>query len=369
MGTEITALSRQSIDEGVASADQAWSLVMVKGREAGRRIGLSERVVVAGRDPRLDIVLPDDGVSRLHCLVSVVNGEVVVEDLGSTNGTFVNGQRIDRRRPLPVGSMLRVGQHLFRCERCTQRDLDRAEEQHRDIQRAASYVQSLLPPPLSDGPIRTEWMLQPSARLGGDALGYSRIDDHLFALYLMDVSGHGVSAAMLSVSVLNNLREHALPATDFRDPVQVLSRLNAMFQMDRHDDQYFTIWYGVYDSLDRTLTYATAGHHASYLVPRERDHARSLKTSGPVIGAIAEAHFHAARTQVPAGSMLYLFSDGVFEVRSAERQWRLADFTPFLTQPIAAGGNECRRLYDKIKSVCSGGPPDDDFSMLVVTFP
>jgi hypothetical protein len=101
MGTEILAAVAR---RGVASADQAWSLVMVNGREAGRRIGLFERVVVAGRDPRLDIVLPDDGVSRLHCLVSVVNGEVVVEDLGSTNGTFVNGQRIDRRRPLPVGS-------------------------------------------------------------------------------------------------------------------------------------------------------------------------------------------------------------------------------------------------------------------------
>ena len=74
-------------------------------------------------------------------------------------------------------------------------------------------------------------------------------------------------------------------------------------------------------------------------VPVERDRARPLKTSGPVIGAIVEARFHAARTPVPAGSMLYLFSDGVFEVRSAERQWRLADFAPLLTQPIAAGSS------------------------------
>lgn len=216
--------------------------------------------------------------------------------------------------------------------------------------------------------MRTEWLLEPCARLGGDAFGYSRIDDHTFALYLIDVSGHGVSAAMLSVSVLNILREHALPATDFRDPVQILSTLNAMFQMDRHDDQYFTIWYGVYDSLNRMLTYATAGHHAGYLVPVERNRSQALKTSGPIIGAIPEAHFHAAQTQVAAGSVLYLFSDGVFEIRSGNRQWRLADFVPFLTQPIATG-NECRRLHDEVKSVCRGGPPDDDFSMLVVTFP
>src|SRR5262249_52544868 len=155
----------------------------------------------------------------------------------------------------------------------------------------------------------TEWMLQPCARLGGDALGYGRIDDRKFALYLIDASGHGVSAAMLSVSVLNVLRERALPATDFKDPVGVLSALDAMFQADRHDDQYFTIWYGVYDLLDRTLSYATGGHHAGYLVPVERDHARALKTSGPVIGAIADARFQAEQTDVPAGSLLYLFSD------------------------------------------------------------
>ena len=103
-------------------------------------------------------------------------------------------------------------------------------------------------------------------------------------------------------------------------------------------------------------------------MPVERDHSQALKTSGPIIGAIPEAHFHAAQTQVAAGSVLYLFSDGVFEIRSGNRQWRLADFVPFLTQPIATG-NECRRLYDEVKSVCRGGPPDDDFSMLVVTFP
>jgi sigma-B regulation protein RsbU (phosphoserine phosphatase) len=165
--------------------------------------------------------------------------------------------------------------------------------------------------------MRTEWMLEPSARLGGDAFGYGPLDDHMFALYLIDVSGHGVSAAMLSVSVMNVLRERALPATDFKVPELVLSALNAMFQMDRHDDRYFTIWYGVYDSLDRMLTYATGGHHAGSLVPVERDHAQTLKTSGPPIGAIADARFDAARTRVPAGSALYLFSDGVFEVRTA----------------------------------------------------
>ena len=90
-------------------------------------------------------------------------------------------------------------------------------------------------------------------------------------IYLLDVSGHGVGAAMHSVSVLNVLRQRAIPQTDFKDPVQVVANLNAMFQMDRHDDQYFTMWYGVYDvARPNADVRVSAGHHPAYLVAPDR---------------------------------------------------------------------------------------------------
>jgi len=135
---DITAVTRQAVDDAVAAgADTMLSLVMVEGHGVGRRVRLGERPVTAGRDRHLDIVLADSEVSRLHCLASVLDGAVVVEDLGSTNGTFVNGHRISTRAPLSIGSLLRVGEHVFRCERISRRDFERADEQHRDIQRAA----------------------------------------------------------------------------------------------------------------------------------------------------------------------------------------------------------------------------------------
>jgi serine phosphatase RsbU (regulator of sigma subunit) len=325
--------------------------------------------VTAGRDPHLDIVLSDNKISRLHALISVIDGTVVVEDLGSTNGTFVDGGRIEKRAPLPIGSLLRIGVHTFRCERSTRDDAERAERQHRDLERAASYVVSLLPAPVSDGPVRTEWILQPSARLGGDAFGYEQLDPRTHLIYLLDASGHGVGAAMYSVSVLNVLRQRALPRTAFKNPIQVLASLNAMFQMDRHDDQYFTMWYGVYDTVDRTLTYASAGHHPAYLVPSDRRAALPLKTPGLVIGAMPDARFTAAKAHVPAGSSLYLFSDGVFEILTKDRQWRLDDFVPLLVEPALPGASECQRLYQAVKAVSRPGPLEDDFSLLVVTFP
>src|SRR5262249_2451304 len=158
------------------------------------------------------------------------------------------GRRITKRAPLPVGSILRVGSHTLRCERGSRYDVEMAHEQQRDLGRAVSYVRSLLPAPIKEGIALADWMFLPSVRGGGDAFGYEEIDDRTFSLYLLDVAGHGIGAAMHSVSVLNVLRQHALPNVNLRDPVQVLTSLNAMFQMEHHDDQYFTMWYGIYDA-------------------------------------------------------------------------------------------------------------------------
>ena len=93
----------------------------------------------------------------------------------------------------------------------------------KDVAQAAKYVYSLLPEKLKKGDIRTDWRFIPSAELGGDSFGYDWVDDDHFAFYLLDVSGHGVGAALLSVSALNALRSQSLPQTNFRDPGQVLT--------------------------------------------------------------------------------------------------------------------------------------------------
>ena len=87
----------------------------------------------------------------------------------------------------------------------------------------------MLPKPINEGPVNTDWRFFPSTSLGGDAFGYHWIDEDHFAIYLLDVSGHGVRAALLSVSVMNALRSQTLPDTDFKDSKQVLESLNRSF--------------------------------------------------------------------------------------------------------------------------------------------
>src|SRR5581483_6967327 len=134
-----------------------------------------------------------------------------------------------------------------------------------ELAQAAKYVVSLLPRRL-EGDVTTNWLFIPSIELGGDTFGYHWVDADHFAVYLLDVCGHGVTAALLSISVMNVLRNQLLAATDFSSPSQVLQGLNEAFQMDRHNDMYFTIWYGVYDKEHRSLSYANGGHPPAILI-------------------------------------------------------------------------------------------------------
>ena len=98
-----------------------------------------------------------------------------------------------------------------------------------ELAEAADYVKFLMPQPITEGPVMTDWRFVPSTTLGGDSLGYHWLDEDSLAIYLIDVCGHGVGAALHSVSVLNVLRSRNLPNVDFRRPEQILSEPQCRF--------------------------------------------------------------------------------------------------------------------------------------------
>jgi len=351
-------------------------LVVVQGTEPGKRIEVDSAALTIGRDAKqATVVFPDTQVSRAHAMVRVVNGRAVVEDLKSTNGTFVDAARVASRTTLREGNVIRMGAHALRYERRSRKDVQRTKEMDRDLLKARKYVQSLLPAPIHTGPVLAEWSFVPSSQLGGDAFGYYWLDATTFVFYLVDVSGHGVGSAMHSVTVLNVLRQRALPNVDFRNPSEVLANLNDMFQGENHNNLMLTMWYGVYRTDDRMLTYGSAGHHPAYLVAADRQTSRPVGSPALMIGAFPSMTYQTEQTQVPAGSSLYLFSDGLFEiVTKDQQQWELSDLLPLLLErgaadaPNVAKVTEAERVYNAVREVAAPGPLDDDVSLLVVTF-
>ena len=231
-----------------------------------------------------------------------------------------------------------------------------------ELTEATNYVFSILPPPRDAGP-RTRWLLVPSTELGGDSFGYHEIDSDHIAFYLLDVCGHGVGAALLSVTAINVLRSAALPKTDFRDPGAVLSALNEAFPMERQNNMYFTIWYGVHQRSTGELRYASAGHPPSVLCKSGGD-VLTLSTPGIAIGMMPDMIYRTKLGQIGAGDRLHLISDGTFEVETAPGEMlAYADFVEKLS-----ASEDPELLLDWVRGLNGPGPLPDDFSLLTVDF-
>jgi sigma-B regulation protein RsbU (phosphoserine phosphatase) len=241
-------------------------------------------------------------------------------------------------------------------------------QQHlvRELGQAADYVRSLLPAPL-DGPVRTRWQFAPSSQLGGDCFGYDWLDADHFAFYLLDVCGHGVGAALLSISVINALRGQTLPATDFTDPAAVLAGLNRAFPMERQDGKFCTVWYGVYDRRDRRLAFASAGHPPGLVVSQDGT-VQELGVINFAVGVMPEWRFESATLTLGGHARVYLFSDGVFDVARPDgtmlQRRELIDFLTRSDSPASPGD-----VWEFVQGVSGGRPLTDDFSFLEVVFP
>jgi sigma-B regulation protein RsbU (phosphoserine phosphatase) len=240
-----------------------------------------------------------------------------------------------------------------------------------ELAQAAAYVRSILPSPES-GAISTDWRFIPSVQLGGDAFGYHWLDEDHFALFLLDVSGHGVKSALLSMTAMNAIRTRTLPDVDFLDPAQVLAALNAAFQMDLYDGMYFTIWYGVFDRRTRRLTYGDAGHPAGLLVSREGGSVNLTAVGEPgfIIGMLPDATFTCAEVDVPPSATLLLFSDGAYEITRPDGSvWTLDDFTARVRDLASAADlAPLASLEDVLREVRGGERFEDDVSILKVVF-
>ena len=238
-----------------------------------------------------------------------------------------------------------------------------------DLATAAHYVRSLLPPPQNGGPVRTDWRFIPSADLGGDAFGYHALDAEHFAVYLLDVCGHGVGAALLSVSALNSIRSEALPHADFHDPGSVLAALNKAFPMERQNDMFFTVWYGVLHTPSGRLRWAGGGHPPALLLGPNAAEPKLLDSDGPLIGAVDGLDFESSETQVSPGSRLFIYSDGAFEIGLPDgSMWPFKDFLRTLSATPASPENPMDALVTHVRTISGRDDFQDDFSMLELQF-
>jgi len=264
---------------------------------------------------------------------------------------------------------VRAGLRLYQ----TNRDLQAQKRMlETELMEAAAYVRSLLPPPL-DSNITIDSRFVPSRQLGGDCFDYYWLDPDYLAIYLLDVSGHGLGAALPSISVLNMLRSQSIDGVNFYQPSRVLHALNESFQMDNQNDKYFTIWYGVYNQTKRQLIYSSAGHPPAVLLtdsPEAENPLKLLKTPSMPIGMLPDTRFTDQWCTITDPGTLYIFSDGIYEILQPDDSiWGLDAFIQFLR-------NDCQAIktlgldyiLERVKVLNPNEALDDDLSLLRIHF-
>ena len=249
-----------------------------------------------------------------------------------------------------------------------------------DLQ-AAAWMQSNLLPLASTRTLNivSEWRLRPSSYVAGDIFNIFPVDDHQVGFYLLDVSGHGVPAAMLSVTLSMLLRPdsaHGTPLKRFNTgllgfevvpPAEVVNDLNQRFQSK--DDQYFTLIYGLLDSCTGELMLTQAGHPHPILIGQDRE-LMILGNGGPPVGILPDMEYENTCQLMHPGDRLLLYSDGITECQNQEGTQFGED--RLHTYLKAQGNQPLPEMLDGLEAEMEAWRGssnfDDDVSVLVLEF-
>ncbi len=189
-----------------------------------------------------------------------------------------------------------------------------AETMERDLQRAEVIQRSLLPgaPPEIPG-FCVHAMYRPGHNVGGDLFDIVKIDERHLVLVIADASGHGVSAAMLSV-----LFKHRLAFTDSGGrplrPSEAMKRVNrSLLAGPTTPGMFVTCIYCLLDIEKRTAAIASAGHSPA-LLTGHRGRVDQIEHTGPALGLYQDAVF--AESELPLGEQdrLLFYTDGIFDI-------------------------------------------------------
>jgi PAS domain S-box-containing protein len=244
-----------------------------------------------------------------------------------------------------------------------------------DLKLAARVQQALLPPAsFQVGGLRIGHVMRPCTDLAGDAVGVVGLPHGHVGLYMLDVSGHGVGAALLSFTLNHMLSPTAEGALLIEDtgqglevvaPSRVAERLNRQFPMDR-TRQYFTLVYGVFDPAHGRFRYVMAGHPAPIVLPRTGPPA-PLHGRGVPIGMIEHTTFDDEAIILEPGDRVYFYTDGVIEALDAAEQE--FGYARLMTEIARLRNDPLRRGLDVIADIItawSGGQLRDDASLLAI---
>ena len=342
----------------------------------------------------LDIVMPDmDGVSVCRALqqnaltsdvpiimvssLEVAETKIQCFNLGAVDyitKPFHSGEVLARIR-----SQLQIRELTKSLQESNKQLQKRQDVIDRDLEAAAAIQRVLLPEKFPfEKHLQGQYTFQPCERIGGDIFNVFALDEHSVGIYIVDVCGHGVPAAMIATLVSQamspggSLVKTIFTATgsyQINSPLQVLEQLDTEFPFERFN-QYFSICYMVLDLQTGFFSYSSAGH-PPILLQQHTGELSSLDAGGTVIGLGDLAPAREEGTgMIHKGDRLFFYTDGIVEIENAEGEIFGAERVKELiyqqqTIPLNQMPQSINRELEKFSPDVL---PADDISLLAIEY-
>ena len=261
--------------------------------------------------------------------------------------------------------------------------LDKQKRLDDDLASAAQIQKSLLPRKIDSAEnLEVAWEFEPCEHMGGDIFNMFQLDDTHWGIYMLDVSGHGVQAAMVTVSVsqflqpnsghlFNTKSEDHGASYQPRTPAEVLAALDIEFPFERFNN-FFTITYMIINTKTGDLIYSNAGHPHSIIL-RKEGKMELLQKGGPAIG-IGDFHlldgkeirYQEGKLQIHPGDKVFVYTDGITEYQNLAGEFYGTDrFYETINaqkgQPVA---DIVARSIESLMAFGSPAEPQDDITLL-----
>ncbi len=217
--------------------------------------------------------------------------------------------------------------------------------------------------------VEIEAVVRPARVVSGDYYDFLPLGPGRLGIALADISGKGISAALIMASLQAALRSQAM--FDGRGPgstAEIVTRLNKHLYSSTAPDRFATLFYGVYDAQTHRLEYTNAGHPAPLCISGKQ--VQRLSAGGTVLGLFDDRKFESQVVDITPGSLLIAYSDGLTEAENADaeefEEQRVLDAALRMGQAPARA--VLKNLLEAVNQWTGPAEQSDDITIIVARF-
>jgi sigma-B regulation protein RsbU (phosphoserine phosphatase) len=209
-------------------------------------------------------------------------------------------------------------------------------------------------------------MCRAALGVGGDYYDLIQLENGLLGIAIGDVSGKGISAALLMASLRASLRGITIDGSG--DLAKMMQRINGLVYESSASNRYATFFFATLDSVTRELRYVNAGHNAPLLVRGASVEVVRLEAGGTPVGLLPSASYEAQSVTLESGDLLLCYTDGISEAMTlSDQEWgeeRMLEAVKM--QPGASASEVLREVFRAADQFTGAAPQHDDMTLLIV---